>query len=128
LTIEARFDRRAQGAPSERHCALKYRRVRNAFAGKGPAHRAIEHWMLVEPVPNPKNHRRHSDAQIAGYRWQYHGLWFRLPADRSKSTSSPGMAGNRPLKTGVETATAIVPDHFNEIEKRANRGQLSHRF
>jgi hypothetical protein len=41
----------------------------------------------------------------------------------SKGTSSPGMAGNRPPKTGLETATAIVQDHLNDIEKRANRGQ-----
>ena len=44
--------------------------------------RRIEHWKFVELVPNPTNHGCHSDAQIAGYRWQYHGLWFRLPADR----------------------------------------------
>jgi hypothetical protein len=83
---------------------------------------------LVKLVPNPKNHRRHSNARIAGCRWQYHGLGFRLPLLDSKGTSSPGMAGNRPPKTDLETATAIVLDYLNAIEKRANLGQLSRSY
>jgi hypothetical protein len=48
------------------------------------------------------------------------------PADRFQGHIIAGHG--RPPKTGLETATGIVLDHLDEIEKRANLRQLSHRF
>jgi hypothetical protein len=80
LTFEARFDRRARAHHQKRQLRFEVPKGEGCFCRRGPG--ASSMGSSLSSCPTPKNHRSHSDAQIAGYRWQYHGLWFRLPADR----------------------------------------------
>jgi ParB-like chromosome segregation protein Spo0J len=81
----------------------------------------IEHWALGRLVPNPRNPRTHSDAQVAQIAGSIHAFGFNAPI----LIDSKGgiIAGHgrylAAIKLGLEAAPVIILDHLSEIEKRA---------
>jgi len=81
----------------------------------------IEHWPLKRLVPNPRNPRTHSDAQIAQIAGSILAFGFNSPIlidSRSNIIAGHGryLAA---LKLGLDTVPVIALDHLSEIEKRA---------
>jgi DNA modification methylase len=81
----------------------------------------IEHWALGRLVPNPRNPRTHSDAQIAQIAGSILAFGFNAPilVDAKGSIIAGHGRYLAALKLGLETAPVIILDHLSEIEKRA---------
>ena len=81
----------------------------------------IEHWLLSRLVPNKRNPRRHSDAQIAAIAGSISQFGFNSPIlidSAGKIIAGEGRY-RASLKLCLETVPVIVLDHLSETEKRA---------
>lgn len=92
--------------------------------------RRIEHWKLVEIVPNP-NHRVTRTPRLPVIAGSTTAFGFDCPLIDSKGTSSPAwQAIGHPKLAWKQRRRLfwVVLDHLNEMEKCTYLGQLSHRF
>jgi ParB-like chromosome segregation protein Spo0J len=81
----------------------------------------IEHRKPAELTPDPKNPRRHSDAQIAQIAGSIAQFGFNSPILIDSSGNIIAGHGRylASLKLGLDTVPVVVLDHLSEIEKRA---------
>src|ERR1700675_3788324 len=81
----------------------------------------IEHRNLAELVPDPRNPRRHSDAQIAQIAGSILAFGFNAPI--LVDANGGILAGHgrclASLQLGLNTVPVVVLDHLSETEKRA---------
>jgi DNA modification methylase len=81
----------------------------------------IEHWSLSRLVPDPRNPRTHSDAQVAQIAGSIVAFGFNAPI--LVDSKAGVIAGHGRLlaarQLGLDEVPVIVLDHLSEIQKRA---------
>jgi ParB-like chromosome segregation protein Spo0J len=81
----------------------------------------IEHWPVKRLVPNARNPRTHSDAQVAQIAGSILAFGFNAPilVDAKGGIIAGHGRYLASLKLGLDTVPVVVLDHLSEIEKRA---------